>query len=431
MRVPTGILWFFFVGLALAWGCGDDPLDDTRPVQPGGSGGSAGGEGGEGGEGGSGGVGGIGGIGGMGGIGGEGGSPFVPPVDLGEHLRFWGVDGPAWSVSADRGGNIWAANGRDLLLLRAGEESWEVLTEEDGLLPYGVLSVAGGEALEVWVGYEGLFPDDNPFDDPEEISKSGDVDRIRLLADGTLDRFHYDISSPPSDLYPDGRDVLRSCFRIVPVLEGPFRGDVWFGCNHGAAMWSAGYGQVFEHVHPAINIGTSLFTGDFRGIAVAPDGNVWVGAAARTGRIRYADFGGNFWAPIAPELDVWPEGVALDPEGHDWVMALAADEVGGLWVGSFGNGLAYRAADGSFLYLTTANGLLDNRMRDLALDPDGSLWVANEAGLLRLRGASPAQAIDASDGLPGAVVSVFVDTASSPRRVIIGTTEGVAIYDGP
>ena len=334
-------------------------------------------------------------------------------------------------MSADQGGNLWAANGEFLLLLRSGGESWEALTEEDGLLPYPVIAVAGGGDLEVWVGYEGRFPDDNPFDDPEEIQKSGDVDRIRLREDGSLDRFHYDISSPPSDLYPEGRDILRTCYRIVPVLEGPFAGDVWFGCNHGAAMWSAGYGQVFEHVHPAINIGDSLFTGDFRGIAITPEGNVWVGAAARTGLIRYADAGGNFWAPISPELDVWPDEVALDPDGHDWVMALAADEAGGLWVGSFGNGLAYRAADGSILYLTTANGLLDNRMRDLALDPDGSLWVANEAGLIRLFGGTVGQVFDATDGVPGTVLSVFVDEWSTPRRVIVGTTEGVAVYEGP
>lgn len=413
---PIGAL--LLAGAGFLWACSGDRLDDAEPpVQTGGAGGGDA-------------TGGSGGAGGSGGTGGEGGTGGAPPVDVGEHLRFWGLRGPVWSVSADRGGNLWAANGEALLLLRPGAEAWEAFTEEDGLLPYPVLSVAGGGDLEVWVGYEGLFPDDNPFDDPEAISKSGDVDRIRVLDEG-LDRFHYDLSSPPSELYPEGRDILRSCYRIVPVLEGPFEGDVWFGCNHGAAMWSEAHGQVFEHVHPAINVGDSLFTGDFRGIAITPEGNVWVGAAARTGLIRYADEGGNFWAPIVPELDLWPEEVALDPEGHDWVMALAADEAGGLWAGSFGNGLAYRAADGSFLYLSTADGLVDNRMRDLALDPDGSLWVANEGGLVRLFGGTVGQVFDATDGVPGTVLSVFVDDWSEPRRVIVGTTEGVVVYDGP
>lgn len=365
------------------------------------------------------------------GIGGNGGET---PIEVGDHLRRWGpaqgVPSTIWSVTADRGGNVWAANLSSLLLLRRGAETWESFTDADGLSPYPVLSVAGGEDLEVWVGYEGLFPDDDPFDDPEEIAKSGDVDRIRLQG-GRIDRFHYDISSPPSALYPEGRDVLRTCFRIVPVLDGPFRGDVWFGCNHGVAMWSDRFQQVIEHVHPAINVGASLFTGDFRGVAVAPDGNVWVGAAARTGLIRYADEGGNFWARIEPELDVWPEGVALDPDGHDWVMALGADGQGGLWVSSFGNGVAYRAPDGSFQYFTTADGLPDDRSRDLAIDVDGSVWIATEAGLVRFRGGRIVQRIDATDGLPGAITSLWVDTSTEPRRLIVGGTHGVAIYDGP
>lgn len=433
MRRRAGGLWL--VALALVLGaCGDDPVETLDPVVPqGGSGGDAG-EGGSGGEGGAGGQGGQGGEGGEGGTGGDGGGEILPPIELGEHLRRWGPDQGirrrVWSVSADRGGNVWAADLESLLLLRRGSETWEFFTEEDGLLPYPILSVAGGEDLEVYVGYEGLFPDDNPFDDPPEISKSGDVDRIRLRG-GALDRFHYDLSSPPSDLYPEGRDILRSCYRIVPVLDGPFAGDVWFGCNHGVAMWSARFQQVIEHLHPAINIGASLFTGDFRGIAIAPDGNVWVGGAARTGLVQYATEGGNFWARISPELDVWPEGVALDPEGHDWVMALAADDAGGLWVASFGNGLAYRAPDGSFRYLTTADGLPDNRIRDLALDLDGSLWVAAGDGLVRVVGGRVAQVLGAADGLAGSITSVFVDRSQSPRRLIIGTTHGIAIYDGP
>jgi len=431
MKWPARGLWLAILALVA---CSENPVNNRDLVVPGGSGGGAG-DAGSGGSGGEAGEGGMGGDGGTGGEAGEGGTGEVrPPIEIGDHLRRWGPDQGIrrriWSVSADRGGNVWASDHESLLLLRRGSETWEFFTAKNNFLPYPILSVAGGEDLEVWVGYEGLFPDDNPFDDAPVIAKSGDVDRLRLQ-DGGFERFHYDISSPPSDLYPEGRDVLRSCFRIVPVLDGPFRGDVWFGCNHGVAMWSARFGQVIEHLHPAINVGDSLFTGDFRGIAIAPDGNVWVGGAARTGLVRYASEGGNFWARIAPQLDVWPEGIALDPAGHDWVMALAADEAGGLWVASFGNGLAYRAPDGSFLHLTTADGLPDNRIRDLGLDPDGSLWVAAEAGLARVVGGRVVQVWGSADGLPGAITSVFVDRSQRPRRLIIGTTQGIAIYDGP
>src|SRR5690606_18963098 len=128
MRRRAGGLWL--VALALVLGaCGDDPVEPLDPVVPqGGSGGDAG-EGGSGGEGGAGGQGGQGGEGGEGGTGGDGGGEILPPIELGEHLRRWGPDQGirrrVWSVSADRGGNVWAADLESLLLLRRGSETWE------------------------------------------------------------------------------------------------------------------------------------------------------------------------------------------------------------------------------------------------------------------------------------------------------------------
>src|SRR5690554_7510994 len=57
--------------------------------------------------------------GGTGGEGGTGGTAVLPPIEVDEHLRRWGPDQglerPVWSVGADRGGNVWAANREALL----------------------------------------------------------------------------------------------------------------------------------------------------------------------------------------------------------------------------------------------------------------------------------------------------------------------------
>ncbi|HWV38706.1 MAG TPA: two-component regulator propeller domain-containing protein [Vulgatibacter sp.] len=414
---------------------GDAPLTEGGAGGEGGEGasGGSGGAGGEGGSGGAGGVGGTGGVGGAGGVamGGTGGS-----IDVGEHMRFWnaghGVPGPVWSVSTDQAGNAWAANGAALLLLEPGADVWRSFTEEDGLSPWPPISVGGGRANEVYVGYRGLFPDSDPFDDPPEIAKSGGVDRIRL-DQGSLSRFRFDISSPPAPEYPMGRRVLRHCYREVPVLSGPFAGDVWFGCNHGVAMWSERFHMVQEHQHPALSVDDSLYVGDFRGIGMAPNGNVWLAGDVRTALLHYATEGGQFWAAM-DEVDIWPPGIALDPFdplANDWVMDLVVDAAGGLWVGSFGNGLARMEPDGSWSYLDTRHGLPDNRVYGLALDPDGSLWVATDAGLARLSGGGFHQVLGAGDGLPGTILAVHVDTKAKPRRVIVGTSVGIGIYDGP
>lgn len=430
-----GSLLFGLLGLAA---CSDDPQLKSG-IHTGGSGGgeagaggTAGSSGGSGGKGGAGGGGGIGGGGGGGsaGSGGGGGS-----IEVGDHLRFWGashgVPGPVRSVSSDRGGNVWAANEASLLLLRPGTEVWESFDEADGLRPYPRISVAGGEAGEVWVGYRGLFGEEDPFEDPPELRNSGGVDHVRLDGD-RLTSFHYEIFSPPSATYPTGRYILRTCYRVVPVLSGPYAGDVWFACNHGVAMWNERFQTVQEHQHPATNNEDgSLLAGDFRGLAVTPSGNVWLGGDERTALLHYADEGGQFWAEMNPVVDVFPPGIALVPGDQDWVMDLINDGAGGIWVASFGNGLAHMAADGTWSYLNSGQGLPDDRVVALALDPDGSLWIATDSGVLRLRDGRFVQEINGLDGLAGSVLNLRVDSDSSPRRVLIGTSAGVGIYDGP
>ena len=73
--------------------------------------------------------------------------------------------------------------------------------------------------------------------------------------------------------------------------------------------------------------------------------------------------------------------------GHDnHVSALAADtSQGGLWLGFFLGGVTYFKDGQIRASYTTANGLTAGRVSDLRLDRDGTVWVATEAGLTRLK----------------------------------------------
>jgi len=87
--------------------------------------------------------------------------------------------------------------------------------------------------------------------------------------------------------------------------------------------------------------------------------------------------------------------------GHeDPVTAVIADQLhGGLWLGFFLGGLAYYNGGQVQASYTAADGLTGGRVSGLRLDQDGSLWIATESGLSRLKNGRIAT-LTSRNGLP-------------------------------
>ncbi|MGZ3459967.1 MAG: hypothetical protein ACXU86_15855, partial [Archangium sp.] len=421
----------------------------------------------------------------------DGGSPDAgtPPPD--ETLLFPSTPGwrflstqdggprRVYGVTADEGGNVWVAGGEDgLFLLKPGATTLQRFTLADGLRPYGfmpdgsvppgdkylkVISVAGGPAGTVFVGYEGKpgqgndYCEDNwdgPSPDPSRY-KSGDADRVTLRADGTLDVVHYDIFSGPGVVRdePRGREKLCNILRIAYDKNTQ---SVWFGGNHGFARGDARFtgnntcnGQlscagVLEHVHPALNAynasGDSIFlTDSYYGVAVHPSGDVFFGGANRSTRFRYATSGYNYWTaqsktedpPYASNrFDIWPDKVG-EPnmsQPSDRVddnvsgMAVAGDNT--VWVSSFSRGLARMNAEGGDIHYVDV-GVAN--LSSVAVDPaDGSVWTgARWLGMVYRVKDSGVQSYGCAEFGDKVcsfshVSDIQVDRSSGGRRILVG-----------
>jgi hypothetical protein len=388
--------------------------------------------------------------------------PIIVPPPTTEGWTFYGANegGPqkVYGVSADASGNIWVAGGEEgLFVLRAGESSFRRYTLEDGLRPYGympdgstppgpkylkVISVAGGPANTVFVGYEGMPGDgddhceanwDGDHPDPARY-KSGDADKVMLMPDGTIDTVHYDIFSGPDIVRdePRGREKLCSILRIAYDARTH---SVWFGGNHGFAWGDANIeprptcnGQlncgVFEHVHPALNawvysneredrqrypndpsqwsVHDALLTDAYYGVGVDPSGDVWFGGSDRTTRFRYVTSTGNienpdyFQAQVMTEgssyagnrFDIWPDAVGEPnmsrPEERtsDHISGIGVTKDGRVWVGSFSRGLAELTPEGQVVRRLSTE-LADRRglVSAVAADPlNDSVWAGASWG---------------------------------------------------
>ena len=419
-----------------------------------------------------------------GGNGGPGGPGGTPPHGPEAPIEFpgtsgWQFFGPqnggprqVFGVTADGAGNIWVAGGEDgLFVLTPGATEFKRFTRADGLNGYAdatgshgydVISVAGGPGSTVFVGYRGIGISDT---DPMWELKSGDADKV-VWNGATLSVRHFDISTPPGvdPHYPQGREKIRTIYRIVYDAR---TGNVWFGGDHGVALYEARGNRIWEHQHAAINgykqtraedpegKSYTLISGDWPGVALDAAGDVWIGGGPRVALLKYGSEGGNFWADMdcgpfsasptcvhfqgmPPALDVWPDAVAGDarPEERtdDVVSDLLVDGDGSLWVGSL-NGLARLRPTGTQFY---PPGLMVNpKVTALERDPkNGSIWIGHLwGGVTRIVNGSTQWFSLNEFGrtlIDGIVSDIQSDVRNGQRRILVAFSSGaIGVYTGP
>jgi hypothetical protein len=402
-------------------------------------------------------------------------------------------------VSADASGNLWVAGGEEgLFVLRPGAATFQRFTMADGLRPYGymfdgsappgtpylnVLSVAGGPANTVFVGYLGkpvgsdIYACESNWDGPNpdpSIYKSGDADKVTLIGNG-ISVVHYDIFSGRDVVRdePQGREKLCNVLRIV---YDPAQDSVWFGANHGFAWGRASFqgnptcnGQlgcagVWEHVHPAISAWKDetatgkpdVLTGDYYGVAIDPvTHDTWFGGANRSTKFHYATTGQNYWQAsiltedkqsISNRIDVWPDKVQ-EPDIpkpsdriDDSVSGMAGMQDGTAWVGSSHLGLAQLDGNGAIRGYVR-DQLAFAHVGSVAADtftPAGqtqSVWIGQRwmGGLVRIAGGSVTKfgASALGDVANSPVRDIQMQGTGPSRRVLIAFENGVVgIYSG-
>jgi hypothetical protein len=380
----------------------------------------------------------------------DGGPPIsIPPADgwTFHTAESSGAPRDVWGASMDGDGNLWVAGGDEgLFVLPAGEDRFRRFTAADGLTSYTdhtgvhgykVISVAGGPGSTVHAGYQGLFAgqEDN---DPEYMRRSGDADRVTLTGAG-IHVQHVAILTPPG-FYPgdpdtaNGRDKIRTVHRILHDWR---TGNVWFGGNHGVALWEARTATLYEHQHQAINScrdgRCSLLSGDWYGMALDGNGDLWMGGGHRVARLR-ASTPARFWAVMDPVLDVWPDASSTH-RTDDFVQDLAV--MGdALYIGSIPNGLA-RYRDGQVTQIGDLAPGSQGKVTALEADEDGSLWVGHQWGGVTRVMPDGSRQLWSYQVLGAPLISepvwdIQIDRRGGQRRMLVSFRAGaIGVYHGP
>ncbi|MDX2360219.1 MAG: two-component regulator propeller domain-containing protein [Crocinitomicaceae bacterium] len=135
-------------------------------------------------------------------------------------------------------------------------------------------------------------------------------------------------------------------------------GDVWAGTDFGVSVWSTG---VWTSYTTADGLGNN----QIKCISEDLNGDIWFGTNNGA-----SEFDGTNWTNYGTA-----EGL---PFGG--VTTISAHANGDLWMGSGLGGMMI--FDGSsFTAITTAEGLIDDRIRGLVIDGSDNKWVATSEGI--------------------------------------------------
>ena len=340
----------------------------------------------------------------------------------------------AVDVGADRGGGVWAVSPTTVWYWPPGGGAPRAYAHGDGLArgnaAYPFTAVAGGLAGQAIVGNLGAIADHLTVD-----PASGKVLRVENMQVPLFDGPEYH------------EHLIRvvAALRVVADLDGTFGGTAYLGGIHGFTAWHglATGGckcerfQEHQHFIPGAEQSWCDSTvpkghcwgGDVKGLALTAQGDVWVGDQHWVALMPQRSLGAfaDFFQPFRLAVDVFPK---VD----DHVSALAVDGSGAIWVASFGHGLA-RLDPLTLLpsYFDRSRELPMNRLTAVAVDSDESVWVGTPGGGIARFAGGAWRYHTAGSGLPSdTITSLFVDRRpGAPRRVIIGSRAGVAVYSGP
>ncbi|HEY6908910.1 MAG TPA: WD40 repeat domain-containing protein [Myxococcales bacterium] len=186
----------------------------------------------------------------------------------------------------------------------------------------GITTIVGGGPNEVFVGYWGHHDwtrsDDGTWSDP--FKDSGKMDHVRLNADGTIDVVRFQLVATDDVVFWHNKSVWKMVYDHFTHKH-----ELYVGADHGVDKitpdkWKMPDPGTFftapqnegqwmsDHLHPQAcrgvpcdTPGATQLLGDWRGLAIDPNGDLWVGGRWAAGKLLYTPSNNDWWHTPRPD----------------------------------------------------------------------------------------------------------------------------------
>lgn len=285
----------------------------------------------------------------------------------------------------DRDGGLWIGLSRGGLIHKHQGKT-DVYSSSDGLSSDNVESIYEDREGNIWVVTSNGIDRFRDLPIPTITAKQGLSDLFVWSVLGTMDGSVFLTNSRALDRWKNGQITTYS--GIAAPAEASLSAQVSLFQDARGRIWAATlreFGYLENNRFVSLN---GVPGGVVRSMVEDDAGNLWI-ANQDSGLICLR--GGA----VIQQIPWSSFGRA------DFASALAVDRMkGGLWLGFFKGGLA-SFRDGKIqAWYGADDGLGDGRVNDFRFDPDGTVWLATESGLSRLKKDGHFATLTVENGLP-------------------------------
>lgn len=228
------------------------------------------------------------------------------------------------------------------------------------------------------------------------------LDKRHDLWLGTINHGLYRLS--PQGIEKLSADMGLPNNRILSLLEDQ-EDSIWIGTNGGLF-------RLREAPFSTLTTQRGLVGNYVRTVLSHADGSVFVGSSHGLDQIKNNKVQ-HIKSPFNTPLSV---------------LSLAQDMQGGVYVGTYTDGLLHVKNNKITPMLNRENGLLSNEVRAIFVDDNNQLWIGTAAGLTLKKADGSLQQFTQKNGLPANFVMAL--TQDSHGAIWVGTGVGVSRFDG-
>ena len=110
------------------------------------------------------------------------------------------------------------------------------------------------------------------------------------------------------------------------------------------------------------------------------------------------------------------------------VLSICQDNEGAIWTATKGNGI-FKFENDSVFAITRLNDLMSNYCYSILADSENEIWIGHDKGFSRFNINTGVMKIFGTDLVKGGMCNSGAMFESSDKKIFIGTTEGLVIYD--